>query len=262
MARMLVPMPDDGRPVEETTPVAPARDQTILYIDGLNFYYGALKGTPNKWLDLEAFGRRLLPKDDIVGIKYFTAKVIDRFPGDRTGERQQAYLRAVRTNPLVEIHLGHFRSDVKWRALADGRFGVEELFSPPFRPAWLIRRMWRDQVKRRTEPATSARVVIHEEKGSDVNLGVNLVFDAAAGTCKKAIVISNDADLEEAIRLARRAGAEVGIVNPQRAAANKRLKKVADFEIPLRHEILEKCQLPNLVRDAQGRQVHCPKQWL
>lgn len=238
------------------------RAQTIVYVDALNFYYGALKGTRDRWLDLEAFALRLVPKDDVIRIKYFTAKVIDRFPGDRTGERPQAYLRAVRTNLLVDIHLGHFRSDIKWRTLADSRFDVSELFSPPFRPTWLIRRMWRDQVKRRTEPVTSARVVIHEEKGSDVNLGVNLVFDAAAGTCQKALVISNDADLEEAVRLARRAGIEVGIVNPQRSATNKRLKKVADFEIPLRHEILAKCQLPNLVVDRNGRQIHRPKQWI
>ena len=131
----------------------------------------------------------------------------------RTGERQQEFPCGA-TNPLVDVHLGHVRSDIKWRTLVDGRFDVSELFSPPFSPTWLIRRMWRNQVKRRTEPATSARVVIHEEKGSDVNLGVNLVFDAAAGTCGKALVISNDADLEEAVRLARRAGAEVGIVNP------------------------------------------------
>jgi hypothetical protein len=24
-----------------------------VYIDGFNFYYGAAKGTPHKWLDLE-----------------------------------------------------------------------------------------------------------------------------------------------------------------------------------------------------------------
>ena len=256
--------PANGTDTEgpEVAPAAVSRAQTIVYIDALNFYYGALKGTSDKWVDLGAFAQRLLPRDDVIRIKYFTAKVIDRFPGDRTGERQQAYLRAVRTNPLVDIHLGHFRSDIKWRTLADGRFDVSELFSPPFRPTWLIRRMWRDQVKRRTEPATSARVVIHEEKGSDVNLGVNLVFDAAAGTCQKALVISNDADLEEAVRLARRAGVEVGIVNPQRSATNKRLKRVADFEIPLRHDILSKCQLPNLVVDRNGRQIHRPKQWL
>ena len=34
------------------------RPQTIVYIDGFNLYYGAVKGTRHKWLDLEALCRR------------------------------------------------------------------------------------------------------------------------------------------------------------------------------------------------------------
>ena len=29
--------------------------RTYIYIDGFNFYYGAVKGTPFKWLDFRAF---------------------------------------------------------------------------------------------------------------------------------------------------------------------------------------------------------------
>ncbi len=32
---------------------------TIVYIDGFNLYYGAVKGAPYKWLDLEALCGRL-----------------------------------------------------------------------------------------------------------------------------------------------------------------------------------------------------------
>ena len=31
--------------------------RTIVYIDGFNLYYRALKGTPDKWLDIEAMSR-------------------------------------------------------------------------------------------------------------------------------------------------------------------------------------------------------------
>ena len=55
---------------------------TNVYIDGFNLYYGAITGTPNKWLDLEALCHRLLPKDDIKRIWYFTARVSAR-PGIR-----------------------------------------------------------------------------------------------------------------------------------------------------------------------------------
>ena len=171
------------------------------------------------------------------------------------------YLRALRTLPKVDIHLGHFRADVKWRTLADRKFDPVELFTPRFRPAWLYSLLWRDQVSRRTEPATSARVMIYEEKGSDVNLGVNLVHDAATGAISKAIVITNDSDLEQAIRLARASGVQVGVVNPHSGAMNKRLKRSADFEIPLRPGILAQCQLDEHLTTNKGRQIHRPKQW-
>jgi hypothetical protein len=50
------------------------------HVDGFNLYYGCLKGTPYRWLDLSAFAQKMLPKDQIIGIKYFTAKV-DVRPG-------------------------------------------------------------------------------------------------------------------------------------------------------------------------------------
>ncbi len=71
---------------------------TFIYIDGLNFYYGAVKGTSNRWVDLGALSRHLVPNDQIVKIRYFTAIVKQRWPGDRAHERQNAYLRAVLAN--------------------------------------------------------------------------------------------------------------------------------------------------------------------
>jgi hypothetical protein len=36
--------------------------RTIVYIDGFNLYYRALKGTSHKWLDIEAMSRAALPQ--------------------------------------------------------------------------------------------------------------------------------------------------------------------------------------------------------
>ena len=46
-----------------------------VYIDGFNLYYGSLKTTPYKWLDLAAFCRASFPDDLIGRIRYFTAPV-------------------------------------------------------------------------------------------------------------------------------------------------------------------------------------------
>ncbi len=49
-----------------------------VYIDGFNLYYGALKRTPYKWLDLGLLTRTLLPADTVQAIHYFTARVSSR----------------------------------------------------------------------------------------------------------------------------------------------------------------------------------------
>ena len=47
-----------------------------IYIDGFNLYYGAVKGTPYKWLDFKAaFAMLLQPHHRITNIHYFTAQV-------------------------------------------------------------------------------------------------------------------------------------------------------------------------------------------
>ena len=65
--------------------------RVIAYIDGYNLYYGLLKGTPHKWLDLVSFVKSFLrPDQELVGIKYFTAP-IKTYPHDGCAvDRQKA----------------------------------------------------------------------------------------------------------------------------------------------------------------------------
>ena len=67
----------------------------IVYVDGFNLYYGALKRTPYKRLDLGRLCTTMLPDDQIVAIKYYTARISAR-PGNPRGPNdQQMYLRAL-----------------------------------------------------------------------------------------------------------------------------------------------------------------------
>ena len=78
---------------------------SIIYVDGFNLYYGTVKGTKWKWLDVERFFSVLRQDDDIQAIKYFTAEIEGphRF-------HQQAYLLALATLPKIQIILGRFKS--------------------------------------------------------------------------------------------------------------------------------------------------------
>ncbi|MDE2670845.1 MAG: NYN domain-containing protein [Chloroflexota bacterium] len=202
---------------------------TIVYIDGFNFYYGAVKGTPHKWVDLEAVCRRLLPRDEIAKIRYFTARVNEHTDDPQRPVRQAAYLRALATNPLIEIHYGRFVT----------------------RPT-------------RLPLASDAGVIVEvlrtEEKGSDVNLATYLLVDAFQGLCETAVVISNDSDLAEPVRVARdECGIRVGVINPHDAKKRSRWLRGTFFK-QVRPTLLAQCQLPPTLRDAEG-QIRKPEGW-
>src|SRR5580698_1513650 len=119
-----------------------------VYIDGFNLYYGALKGSPYKWLDLAALCRRMLPDDTIQSIEYFTAIVSARPYDLDLPVRQQVYLRALRTIPNLSICYGHFLTH-SVRMVLTG--------SNPTKKVWVDKT---------------------EEKGSDVNLAAHLLHEA------------------------------------------------------------------------------------
>lgn len=205
---------------------------TIVYIDGFNLYYGALKDTPYRWLNLDALCRRVLPRDDIACIRYFTALVAER-PGDpQQPQRQLTYLRALETFPNIEIHYGHF----------------------------LAHKVRMPVTKPRLLGTKTVEVIKTEEKGSDVNLASYLLLDAFQRKCDTAIVISNDSDLKTPIEIAERElGVKVGIVNPHPSARRSRALGATFFK-QLRKSALAKSQLPNTVEDAKG-EVRKPKTW-
>ncbi|MDZ7801215.1 MAG: hypothetical protein U5K81_10550 [Trueperaceae bacterium] len=87
--------------------------RTRVYVDGFNLYYGALRGTPYKWLDLSTLHGRLLPKNRIDPIYYCTARVTGRAHDPDQPVRQDVYLRALQTIPNLTVVEGTFLSQEK-----------------------------------------------------------------------------------------------------------------------------------------------------
>lgn len=86
-----------------------------VYIDGLNLYHGALKGSRFKWLDVRRLAEELLPKDDVRDIYYFTAKVVTARGDGSKRQKQDVYLRALTSIPGVELVYGvHRRRGSSW----------------------------------------------------------------------------------------------------------------------------------------------------
>jgi uncharacterized LabA/DUF88 family protein len=106
----------------------------------------------------------------------------------------------------------------------------------------------------------TVEVVRTEEKGSDVNLATYLLLDAFQGRCDTAVVISNDSDLQEPIRVAeQQLGVRVGIVNPHPAARRSRALRSSFFK-QLRPSVLASCQLPTVLKDDRG-EIRKPPSW-
>lgn len=207
--------------------------RTNVYIDGFNLYYGLLRGTSYKWLDLEALCRRMLPGHEIQRIRYCTAQVVAR-PGEPdTVSRQQAYLRAVATLPAVSIHLGHFLTKVVRMPLAHPAPGG---------------------------PRT-VEVVKTEEKGSDVNLATYLMADACRADAEAFVLITNDSDLMEPVRMVRHElGKVVGLLNPQPRQSRALLRCRPTFAKQIRRGVASVSQLPSELEDKHGVIVR-PEAW-
>ena len=205
---------------------------TYVYIDGFNLYYRAARPLGLKWVDLRMLSRSLFPNDNIQRIHYFTAHLSDRAGNEAQRRRQQVYLRALRTIPELETHLGYFTSHRRTMPLAD------------------------------TTPLRYAQVMRTEEKGTDVNLAVQLVFDGFIGSYEQAVVISNDADLAGAMSIVKdHLQLKVSLVNPDsKQESPRRLSDAATYVRRLRRSHLLKSQFPDRLSDETGAIVK-PAEW-
>lgn len=209
------------------------KPRTAVYIDAFNLYFGALKGTPHRWLDLAALCKAYLPNNDVIAIKYFTAKVSARPNDPQQPARQQAYLRALGTLPTVSVVYGHYLSHEVTARLAN----------PP------------------AGGSAYVRIIKTEEKGSDVNLASHLLHDAHLNRFDIAVVISNDSDLCEPIKLVRKDLAkQVGVLNPHKNASRAILPHI-DFIKQIRGAALAASQFPAQLQDAQGNVIQKPAGW-
>ena len=218
--------------------------KTYIYIDGLNLYYRAVRGTPYKWLDIATLFQKMYPHNNICKIKYFTSIVKSRPDDLGKPGRQQMFLRALRTFPHIEIIEGKFQMN-KARM---------RLVSPdPNGP-------------------NTAEVWKTEEKGSDVNIAVHLLNDAHSKNFDVAVFVSNDSDFAEAIRIVTQdLNLQVSVVSPtgainpntgdrEPARTSRTLQQYASSVRRIRSGILASSQLPNTLTDAKGA-FHKPPEW-
>lgn len=206
--------------------------KTFVYVDGFNLFYGSLKGRPNKWLDLCALFDRVLPeKLSVERVKYFTARVSALPHNQDAPKRQDIYIRALRSQlgDRIEVIEGHFTMKTTKAPLA-------------------------------ADPTQKVKILKTEEKGSDVNLAVELLNDAWLAAYDCAVVVSNDADLASAMRLVKMQRKKHVVLCTPGAPERKPLAVLSKWshrQIGIHDADVAACQLPNPTQDGLSK----PNDW-
>jgi hypothetical protein len=214
--------------------------KTVVYVDGFNLYYGLLRGTAFKWLDL--FG---LFQDHVLGpamhvetVRYYTAPVKGSASDDPESPwRQQTYLRALKAyhGDRIEIIQGYIARTTPILRLLNALQDVS---------------------------VSKVRVVQFTEKETDVNLAADLISDAWLGRCEQAVICSNDRDLVGALAAVRRdhPGIEIGLVAPVRDQryVSCYLGKLAHWHKAICPWHIARAQLPERI---PGTVLRCPNAW-
>jgi uncharacterized LabA/DUF88 family protein len=203
-----------------------------VYIDGFNFYFGVFKNPDrpvpvpplHKWCNLVELGERLAQGVPVDWVGYFTAPITNRSGKQR---RQRRYISALRTLDKLEIVNGVYRPREK---------------SGPEKGTGIHR-----------------TILTYEEKGSDVNLAVRLVADGYENRYDRAIVLSNDGDLKDAVRIVRAIGKHVTVISPRLRVVGA-LQHANAFRT-LDVSILANCVLPDPVVAPDGTTFDKPAEW-
>jgi uncharacterized LabA/DUF88 family protein len=214
-----------------------------VYVDGFNFYYGCMKRHRDcKWLNLRALFESILPREDIAQIRYFTALIEQRDDDPQKRQRQLTLIRALQTVPGISVHYGTFLTNSKRLPLVT--------------PCPIA-----DKARLCPNGPRSAEVQRTEEKGSDVNLATYLLVDGFQNAYDAAVVVSNDSDLTEPIKLVHSVlKKKVGILNPH-ASPSMQLRQASSwFHLPIHRKALLASQFPVEFRDKNGT-VRKPTGW-
>lgn len=202
-------------------------ERLMVYVDGFNLYHGLHDAYGHRmlWLDLVKLAKSLRPTSRLVGVKYFTASVLNE---PQAQSRQDTYINALKAKDpdLLEVVMGRYTS------------------------------------KQRTCRTCGASWTLYEEKETDVNIAVNLVADASAKRAESFMVISADSDVAPAVRMAKsqNPGAFFVAAFPPRRSSSE-LKALMPASFSIARSKLAQSLLPETVHGEKGTRHRRPPKW-
>ena len=144
--------------------LSPNKRRVIAYVDGFNLYHAVKKYNPKKINLWALFEELIKPEEVLVGVKYFSAYAHHR--GSSTVQSHRAYVSQLEATG-VEVIRGQFKK------------------------------------KQAGCKACGAKWEAHEEKETDLNIGLHLLADATDNKYDRAYLVSADSDLVAAVNMVR-----------------------------------------------------------
>lgn len=223
--------------------------KTILYVDGYNLYYGLLKSTPYKWLDLVKLLGKIAHENtedlELVSVKFFTAPIKVNFASNagNSQKSQQDYHRALQTlYTEFSLILGYFDATEGWFPRHQKPVDRNDTVK-----AWKL-----------------------EEKQTDVNIALDMYRDISNGKTEQVILVSNDSDLVPALKAIKEdfPSAIIGAIMPiikrgtdKSRSPNASISKYTDWtRNHVNESELEKAQLPELI-PTKKKPIRKPHYW-
>lgn len=234
--------------------------RTRIYIDGYNLYYGCLKGTHLKWLDLLALfekgvlpsvtatvdGHTLASELQPVAIKFFTAPILEQAAKSSDSIQCQEQYHAA----LNKHQPGRVETIKGYYSITKARAKVIDPLDP----------------KKWPRDCQTTDVWKLEEKQTDVNLALHAVKDALLGDIEHIVIVTNDTDIAPALDMIRaNTKAVVGLVIPttdHERVPNADLVKYAHWvRTHITEAELKAAQLPRVIAGGKRPAIK-PNSWL
>jgi|SRR5262249_55183320 len=189
-----------------------------FYVDGFNLYHALRRFGDEKvkWLNLSALCQRLiLPKTEEIQAIYYFSAFADWLPGPMS--RHEEYVKALEAGGVICV-MGHFKKKDRWCSNCH------------------------------------ATTVGHEEKETDVSIGITMLRDAFKHAYEKAYLVSRDSDLLPAVRMIRTEfpTKQIVAVAPPLMGHSNDLIKVCQEKKKISPKQVRACLFPREVCRADG----------
>lgn len=203
--------------------------RVVVYIDGLNLYYGirSIGLERCQWLDPWILSMNLLePGQRLESVHYFASKFLPEGGNEDEAIQQNKYLEALEAIDGLQVHYGYH------------------------------------QAVKRVCPTCGASHSAYEEKETDVNIAVQMVLDCVDDAFDMAILISRDGDLAGPIRAIRARHPQKRVVAAfPSGRKSENLSSAATASFVIGRKRISDSQLPDEIAKPDGYILRRPERW-